>query len=314
MIILSLIIPNYNGLYFLEFCINSVIEQLHDKIEIIIIDDGSTDSSVNFICDNYSELLKSNRIKLICTENFGPGHARNVGVQNSLGTYISFLDSDDYLLPNYFNKILDTIFHFQPDIIQYNELRVFGNNFNRSFKLLSHNCKEGHYKIEEVINEIFGISKWFPHSRVFKKSLLLENPFPNHKIFYEDLSTIPFIFFKIKNIYLIGDPMLAYRDNPNSITRNHKPDEVYVISSILDSAINLPTSVARNLFIINISRTLLHFIVEFNIKSFSIIEILNNVNILPNKLTLIRYLNFPEIFFLIFPRFYFLLKYFIIRP
>ena len=98
--LISLIIPVYNTEQFLRRCLDSVINQTYKNLEIILIDDGSTDNSGK-ICDEY--VLKDNRIKVLHIENGGPSYARNKGLEIAKGDYIGFVDSDDYVDKDIFN-------------------------------------------------------------------------------------------------------------------------------------------------------------------------------------------------------------------
>lgn len=91
--LVSIIIPVYNVELYLEQCINSVIYQTYKNIEVILVDDGSTDQS-GTICDHFAE--KDNRVTVIHKNNGGPSSARNAGIETSKGEFIYFLDSDDY--------------------------------------------------------------------------------------------------------------------------------------------------------------------------------------------------------------------------
>ena len=91
--LVSVVIPVYNVEKYLRECVDSVINQTYRHIEIILIDDGSTDSGGD-ICDEY--MSTDSRIRLIHQENHGLGNARNVGLRDATGKYIIFLDSDDY--------------------------------------------------------------------------------------------------------------------------------------------------------------------------------------------------------------------------
>lgn len=93
---ISVIIPVYNVEKHLERCVNSVLNQTFRDFEIILVDDGSTDSSGK-ICDKYA--TENSTIRTIHKENRGPSHTRNLGVENAQGEYIYFLDSDDYIIP-----------------------------------------------------------------------------------------------------------------------------------------------------------------------------------------------------------------------
>ena len=100
----SVVIPVYNVEKYVGECLNSVIKQTYTKLDIIIINDGSTDSSGE-ICKSYKE--KDSRIRLINDQNHGLGHARNVGIRRALGKYIIFLDSDDYWELNTIDKLVE---------------------------------------------------------------------------------------------------------------------------------------------------------------------------------------------------------------
>ena len=93
---ISVIIPVYNIEKYVKKCILSVVNQTYSNLEILLVDDGSTDLS-GIICDNMSEL--DDRIKVIHKKNGGLSDARNVGMENATGEYISFIDGDDYIEP-----------------------------------------------------------------------------------------------------------------------------------------------------------------------------------------------------------------------
>lgn len=102
----SIIVPVYNTEQFLHQCIESIINQTYKNIEIILIDDGSTDKSGK-ICDEYA--ANDNRIKTIHNSNSGVSIARNIGLDNANGKYITFIDSDDYVEKNYIETLVNAI-------------------------------------------------------------------------------------------------------------------------------------------------------------------------------------------------------------
>lgn len=101
--LLSIIIPIYNVEKYLERCLNSIATQTFKDFEVILVNDGSTDQS-KFICEGFCE--KDSRFKLINQINKGAGAARNNGIQNALGDYICFIDSDDWIEADYLEKII----------------------------------------------------------------------------------------------------------------------------------------------------------------------------------------------------------------
>ena len=100
---LSIIIPVYNTKPYLDACLQSVIGQTYQNLEILIIDDGSTDSS-GAICDEYAE--KNHKFKVVHQSNRGVSVARNIGIELAQGDWVWFVDSDDIIIPNF---IIDNI-------------------------------------------------------------------------------------------------------------------------------------------------------------------------------------------------------------
>lgn len=104
--IISIIIPVYNAEKYLSRCIGSILRQSFADFELILVDDGSKDRS-GVLCDKYA--LKDARIKVLHKENGGVSSARNLGLENAQGKYITFIDADDWVAENYLEKLLDAI-------------------------------------------------------------------------------------------------------------------------------------------------------------------------------------------------------------
>jgi glycosyltransferase involved in cell wall biosynthesis len=113
--LISVIIPVYNVEEYLHECVDSVINQTYKKLQIILVDDGSTDSSGK-ICDEYAE--KDDRIVVIHKENGGLSSARNAGLNVAHGNYISFVDSDDWVLPEFIEKLYCAIIENDCDMAE----------------------------------------------------------------------------------------------------------------------------------------------------------------------------------------------------
>ena len=103
-ILVSVILPVYNVEKYLIKCLDSVIRQTYQKLEIILVDDGSTDSSGK-ICDEYAN--KDGRIKVFHKKNGGLSDARNYGIERSTGEYLAFIDSDDYVDDDYIEFLMN---------------------------------------------------------------------------------------------------------------------------------------------------------------------------------------------------------------
>ena len=302
--ILSIIIPNYNGVEFLHSCLLSVFAQITKDCEVVLVDDGSTDQSVDLIRRAFSDALASGQLKLICTENSGPGAARNTGVFASKGSYIAFLDSDDFILPGFIARILAILEERAPDIVQFSVLRVLDDRLTGQNIVLSHRTAEGLYDMDEVRADIFGVGKWFPFSRVFSRDIILKNPFPAERVFYEDLLTLPFIFFQSFNIYLLRDPLIAYRDNPKGTTRNHKPDHARAMLEHFQRVSALPPSVARDIMLVQVARSIVFFTLELKLPDMPLRDLRSQIRALENKQVLASHLDRVDRFFLRFPLLY----------
>ncbi|MBQ9850853.1 MAG: glycosyltransferase family 2 protein [Clostridia bacterium] len=112
--LISVIIPVYNVEKYLRECVDSVLNQTYGNFEIILVDDGSTDSSGE-ICDEYVD--KDERVTVVHQKNSGPSKTRNTGLENANGKYIYFLDSDDYIEKNALELLLNTAESDQADLV-----------------------------------------------------------------------------------------------------------------------------------------------------------------------------------------------------
>ncbi len=112
-VMISVIVPVFNTENYLKKCIDSILQQTYQDIELIIVDDGSTDNSF-FICKEYER--KDRRVKVIHKENGGQGSARNVGLDVCKGEYVIFVDSDDYILPDMFQILMKNAMLVNADI------------------------------------------------------------------------------------------------------------------------------------------------------------------------------------------------------
>ncbi|MCU5288783.1 glycosyltransferase family A protein, partial [Bacillus paranthracis] len=130
----SIIVPVYNAEKYVHKCIDSLLQQTYKNIEIILINDGSTDNSGK-ICDEYAN--ESSKIRVIHQKNSGPSATRNVGIDVANGAYIQFVDSDDYVEPNMTEEMLKAMNNkFQLVICGYKSLSLF----NKDINIKEHKC------------------------------------------------------------------------------------------------------------------------------------------------------------------------------
>ena len=184
-ICVSVIIPVYNSENLLSQCLDSVINQTLKNIEIICVDDGSSDNSLNVLKD-YEK--RDNRIKVISQKNSGAGVARNNGLDNAQGEFIAFLDSDDWLDEDALEKLLKNITKNNADMTLFNAIEFKPNNqfrkriyFQKDDNIDYNNFTfDYHFNKNLVMNGMLVI--W---SKFYRTSFLKENTirFYNHEIF-----------------------------------------------------------------------------------------------------------------------------------
>lgn len=301
---LSIVVPIYNAEAFVEDCIGSVRSQMPDDCELILVDDGSTDKSVELIRTKFAEDLEQSRFVLLQIANSGPGEARNTGVRAARGRYIGFLDSDDLLLPGYFDAVLDAIHDAQPRIVQFHLTRFQTGGPEKEKVIRCHQSPQGQYALEDVRDDIFATGKWFPFTRVFSKDLLLAHPFPAERVFYEDLTTLPFIFLEPGNIALLDQPLIAYRDAPTGTTRNHRPEHAATLFEFFMRLSRLPETAATDMLRVQLARTIVFFTMELQLGDIPLGDIFAQIRNIGGKSYLVRHLGRADAAFLRFPRAY----------
>ena len=211
-LLVSVIIPVYNNELYIERCVNSVINQTYSNVEIIIINDGSTDNSGS-ICDSLKQ--KDNRIKVIHKENAGQSVARNFGLEVFKGDYVAFLDSDDWFLPDMLKTMLSCALVNNLELVECAMVKSTKiNTLSNSTK--SEIIIEDRTSAYERIIEKSLYSVW---RRLYKKELLVDTLFIPGKI-YEDIPFTMEILEKIDKLGYITTPFYVYYVENNSITRS----------------------------------------------------------------------------------------------
>lgn len=215
--LLSVIVPVYNVEKYLKRCLESILVQSWNDYEIILVDDGSTDSSAQ-ICDLYAE--KYEMIRVIHKENKGLSDTRNRGIEEASGEYVYFPDSDDWLEPNTFSELSDVIEELTYDIISFNREFVT----SEEDKLISAKSRiqklSGKQALLEMLNQ--GDVTGFANDKIYRKKLFLDNDieFPVRK-YYEDLGTNYKLFLKATKVYVTNQKYYHYLiTNPDSITQS----------------------------------------------------------------------------------------------
>ena len=209
---LSIIIPIYNVEKYLTKCIESVINQTYKNLEIILVNDGSTDNSKDII-NKYS--LIDSRIKVINKKNGGLSDARNVGIEIAKGDYIAFLDSDDWIELNMYEKLYSYIKQENADIVQCSYQEVYNEEVNNQkikeeIKLIS-----GKDSLYNLYGENHGktVVVW---NKIYKRELFNDIRFPKGK-YHEDEFTTYKLLYKANKIVDLNLPLVYYRQRDGSI-------------------------------------------------------------------------------------------------
>ena len=220
MIDLSIIIPIYNMENYLQQCINSVLQQINNRIEIVCVNDGSTDGSLS-ILNEFKK--KDNRVVVVNKDNTGYGDSINQGINMSRGKYVAILESDDYAVEGAYFKLLDKALKNDADIVKGN---YYNYNSISDEVLYFENLKEHRYNelIDiETDRKLFftGPAIW---SAIYKKSFLMQNELyflPTLGASYQDTSFAFKVWACAKKIVLINEPIIFYRqDNITSSSNN----------------------------------------------------------------------------------------------
>lgn len=219
--LISVIVPIFNVESYLPACLDSILAQAYPSLEIILIDDGSTDHSGR-ICDDYK--AKNKNIVVIHKSNGGLSDARNAGIDIAKGKFITFVDSDDLVHPLCFQSLFNALSENQAEI-SVCPLRSFSSKQEARFlnKRVDHEvCSKNTtvFSSESALKEMlyegrFDISAC---GKLYLASLFKDVRFPKDKLF-EDLATTYQLIWKARSVALIPYRLYGYRQRTGSITR-----------------------------------------------------------------------------------------------
>jgi len=221
--LISVIVPVYNVARYLNKCMKSIVNQTYKNLEIILINDGSTDNSGE-ICDEWKE--RDRRIKVMHKENTGVADTRNVGVERSVGRYITFVDSDDYIDEDFIENLYTYLVENNTDIVTSGHYK---ETFLDSKKLYSKNSYVENP--EEILRSLLMrddiyICVW---ATLFKRELFEEVKFPKGKI-CEDFAVIYKLYDKAERIGHISKCGYHYIQRQDSIMhQKYSKDKLIVI-------------------------------------------------------------------------------------
>lgn len=236
--LISVIVPVYNAEKYLQKCLDSILEQTYQNLEIIIINDGSTDNSGQ-ICQEYEK--KDARIIYIEKENSGVSNTRNAGMDRMTGTYVTFVDSDDWVEPNYVNFLYEKVIDHKADI-------VVGNytSFNESNSVFYFHTSADYY--EKVYDnksiipclydskELLKSALIVPWGKIYKKAIINNFRFPIDRIGEDALFNLK-VLLDSKNIVYVNKSAYIYRVREGSLSNTWTDewirDAIYIIEERL---------------------------------------------------------------------------------
>lgn len=209
--LISVIVPIYNVERYIDKCIGSIVNQKYKNLEIILVDDGSTDNCPK-LCDEWAK--RDSRIVVIHKENGGLSDARNAGMDIMSGKYVSFVDGDDYVNERYIEVLYNNLVKYGADVSQvsFNKEEVYSENEIRVEALdASVACKN--FYISKMPQMMINAC-----AKLFKTEFIGNKRFPKDRN-YEDLFLVPRIVYYSQKIVISNEGLYCYVNRQDSITR-----------------------------------------------------------------------------------------------
>lgn len=219
----SVIVPVYNVELYIEKCLKSLVKQTLKEIEIIIVNDGSTDNSDKII-SKYAK--KYSNIIYIKKENGGVSEARNLGLQKATGEYIGFLDSDDWIEEDMYEKMYEKAKSENFDMVACDTEAIFPDKK----MYISSNIKEDNVSNKELMIDAYAVI-W---NKIYKKELIQGLKFKKNMNFCEDVEFLYMVYSRVKSIGVIKEPLHNYLQREGSLTYVYDKKLYQLIESMDD--------------------------------------------------------------------------------
>lgn len=225
----SVIVPVYNVAPYLSQCLESLVNQTYRNLEIIVVNDGSTDNSPE-ICEQWKE--RDERILLIHKPNGGLSDARNKGLESATGEYIGFVDSDDYVDLSFYEKMVKAAVENDADVVQCNYYKAFSDgsvkefgDFNNKRTFTGKECLE---LADALVNGHNNLTTGLLHAAVwvslFRRSSIKDKFISERVVGSEDIPFKANIFLHCNKVTFIPDHLCYYRYTDCSLTRTFRYD------------------------------------------------------------------------------------------
>lgn len=226
---ISIIVPVYNVENYLAKCLGSLINQTHQNVEILVINDGSRDNS--------GEIIKSfedkypDKIKAFSKDNGGLSDARNFGIDRATGDYIGFVDSDDYVTETMFEEMLHLAQKHRAEIVICNIQKV-DENGSVTQKLTQIPNMPEKIKLEDHFS-VFSDISYFACNKLFKKELFNQKRFKKG-VHFEDIQLIPQLLLECETIAQTQNFHYQYLERTDSITKTHTEKGLDILKAVQD--------------------------------------------------------------------------------
>lgn len=224
--LISVIVPVYNVARFLPRCLDSLLEQNIENIEILCINDGSTDSSKR-ILEEYARRFP-NKIFHFEKINGGLSDARNFGIERARGKYLSFVDSDDFVSKNMLATLSHLALKHEAEIVICNLQKVDENEKPGQVLVQLPNFPEFFWLKDRL--DAFSDMSYFACNKLFKKSLFSDLEFTKG-IHFEDIDLVPRLVLRSKKIAQTQEILYFYRERSDSISRTHNDKGLDILAA-----------------------------------------------------------------------------------
>lgn len=274
---ISIIIPVYNVGQYLDKCIKSVINQTYKDIEIICVDDGSTDASSE-ICDKYGKI--DSRIKVIHKTNGGLVSARQAGLKVSRGKYVGFVDGDDWIDKEMYECMFQIIEKYKVDMVETGVVDSYGESLEKERKYkLDGGIYEGEKFKNVILNNLlydgkfysYGVNTIYLWNKLFKKNFIYEcyMKLDYKQSMFEDYASVYPYLIKHQSVAVVNKAFYHYRVVNNSLKRSKLNDAMLILhlhTKLMEEVIN--KSVYKENFLHQFKFFKLFFLIMYNISIF----------------------------------------------
>ncbi|MEG0051098.1 MAG: glycosyltransferase [Terrisporobacter sp.] len=214
--IISIIVPVFNTSTYLNQCLESIVNQSFQNFEVICIDDGSTDNSFEILKEFE---MNHDNFKAISQKNKGVAFTRNAALNLAQGEYIAFVDSDDYIKPNYLERLYKESITNNADVVICNHYRYFESS--RLSLPIIYKKSKGIYNSKDILQGLIpdNLIHSYLWNKLWKKELFNNVSFPIMK--FEDIAIMCDLIYNSKKIAVINDALYYYRIRKTSIVRSY---------------------------------------------------------------------------------------------